>query len=445
MFRSCSSAPARARQRALQGAISVLLIFSSALGYAQDSSGVEVELVRRARVETILRVALDKNPDLREAESRTLAARERAPAASRLPDPEFKYELWGQPLARPLALDEAQMHMFGLKQMFPAPGTLGAQSRALGEQAAAADDIQRARAEDIAVRVRRAYAEYYRADREYRIHVEHAALASQVVELARAMYRGGRGSQQDVLRASVALSRLHTDIALIERDRSTARALLNTLMARPIDAPLGPPAEPNLAKSELRLEELERQAAARPEVRAAEHVARSRQGEIDAARAGGRWPSFMVGVDYQYMPTMDEPHGYGVMISMSLPWLNPRYGEEARAAEAEFAAEQSAVTSVRNAARYQLHEAVARARAARATLTVIDRDVLPQARQSFEAAQAVYRGGQGDSLGLLDALGSLLEVRIDRERAVAELSAALADVDRATGRASPKALAKKEK
>ncbi|HEY8946870.1 MAG TPA: TolC family protein [Polyangiaceae bacterium] len=397
-------------------------------------AGREAELEREARLETIIRIALARNPDLAEAGARARALRERAPAAGRLPDPEFKYELWGGPLRRPYALDEAQMHMFGLRQMFPAPGSLQAESRALSELMLAAEQMQRARALDVIARVHRAYAEYYRADREYHLYREHAAIAEQIVELLRAMYRAGRGTQQDVLRASVEVGRLQASLAMIERQRRSAHALLNTLMARRADAPLGPATtlSPNDAK--VRIRELERQAMSRPEVAAAEHTARSRESEVEAARASGRWPSFMVGLDYQYMPTMHDPHGYGVMFSMSVPWLNPRYGEQVRAAEATLEAERSALSSIRNAARYELYDAVARAEAARGSLEIIDRDVLPRAKQSFEAAQAAYRGGQGDSLGLLDALRSLLDIRIERERALAELAAALADVERAGGR-----------
>jgi outer membrane protein, heavy metal efflux system len=393
----------------------------------------DAELAREARLPRILALALERNPELDEARARSSAARERAPAAGRLPDPEFKYELWGGPLLRPYALDEAQMHMFGLRQMIPAPGTRGAEERALAEVAQVAEQMGRAREQDIAARVRRAYAEYYRADREYRIHLEHAALAEQIIEFARAAYRAGRGNQQDVLRSALVLSRLHTDVALVERDRRSARALLNSLMARAVDAPLGPPAALDGSRAVPKAQELEKKVGARPEVVAAEHAARSRDQEVEAARASGRWPSFMVGVDYQYMPLMDEPHGYGLMFTMSLPWLNPRYGEEVRAAEANRKAEQSAVDSIRNAARYELHEAVSRAEAAHQSLTLLEQQVLPQARQSFEAAQAAYRGGQGDSLALLDTLRSLLEVRIERERALAAWSAAMADVDRAAG------------
>jgi outer membrane protein TolC len=83
--------------------------------------------------------------------------------------------------------------------------------------------------------------------------------------------------------------------------------------------------------------------------------------------------------------------------------------------------------------RFELYDALERLKAAREALTILDRNVLPQAQQSFELSQATYRGGQGDSLGLLDALNSLLDVRIERERALARVEVALADVERAAG------------
>jgi outer membrane protein TolC len=334
---------------------------------------------------------------------------------------------------RPLALDEAQMHMFGIRQSFPAPGSLGAQSEAAEAQAKVASETRRAREQDLVARVRRAYAEYYRADREYRIHIEHAGLAQRTLDMARASYQGGRGNQQDVLRVVVAMSRLHNDIATIDGERRTARGLLNTLMARPTDAPLGPPAAIDPAKVEVRADELTRTSEGRPEIVAAESAIRARESEVDAARSTGRWPSFMVGVQYMYMPMEQEPHNYGVTLSMSLPWLNPRYGEEVRAAEARVSAERSALSSVRNAARYELFEASERLKTARESFVIIERDLLPQAQQSFESAQAAYRGGQGDSLSLLDALQSLLDVRIERERALARVETALANVERAVG------------
>jgi outer membrane protein TolC len=227
---------------------------------------------------------------------------------------------------------------------------------------------------------------------------------------------------------------LHRDLTAVEADRRSARALLNSLMARRVDAPLGPPSALEPSSVQVRLDELEPSLAARrPEIAAAESAVRARESELDAARSSARWPSFMVGLQYMYMPREDEKNNYGVTLSMSLPWLNPRSREEVRAAEADIAAEQSALSGARNAARFELYDAAQRLRAAQESFAIIERDLLPQARQSFEAAQAVYRGGQADSLALFEALRSLLDIRIERERALASLESAVAELERAAG------------
>ena len=56
-----------------------------------------------------------------------------------------------------------------------------------------------------------------------------------------------------------------------------------------------------------------------------------------------------------------------------------------------------------------------------------------QARRSLEATQAAYAAGHGDALGLLEALRSYLQVRIERVRALAELASSEADLKRAAG------------
>jgi len=434
----------RRRRNALARVATALLMLLLVRVAAAESAGthanlakLEQSLAREASLPAIIELALARNPDLSEARDRARAAREGAPAPGNLPDPEFEYQLWAAPLKKPYALDEAQMHMFGIRQTFPAPGTRGAQEGAATEQAAVLSEARRARELDLVARVRRAYAEYYRAYREHAVHLEHGSLMQQALEATRGAYRGGSGTQQDVLRASVEAARVHNDVAVVGADLATARGLLNTYMARPFDAELGPPAALDPGKMTLRADELERSLGQRPEIAAARSAVRARTRELEGARAGGRWPSFMVGVQYMYMPPEPDPHNYGVTFSMSLPWLNPRYGEEVRAAEARVAAEQSALSSSWDQARYELFSALERLKAARESLTILDRDVLPRAEQSFESARAVYRGGQADSLSLFDAIRSLFDVRIERERALARVETALADVERAAGKPIP--------
>ena len=112
--------------------------------------------------------------------------------------------------------------------------------------------------------------------------------------------------------------RIGLALATIDADRRSAKALLNTLMARPVEAPLGPPTAIEPHEVDVRLGELERLVVSRrPEVAAAKSAIRARESELDAARANSRWPSFMVGLSYMYMPMEDERNNYGVMLSMS--------------------------------------------------------------------------------------------------------------------------------
>jgi len=402
---------------------------------AEPAPADEAELAGSARLDTIVRLALERNRDVAENQARERAAQARSQAASRLPDPELKYEQWGVPLARPYALDRAQTLMLGVRQTFPAWGSLDARGRAAAEEAGSARDASRARRQEVVARVRRTYATYYKAEQELRLHLEHVGLTSRVLELARLNQRTGHGSLQDVLRLELELTRLHTDVARIEGEQRSSRALLNALMDRPLEAPLGPPEDLAVVPGKD-IATLERSIDAnRPEIGSAARAVRRSEAMLDGARRSARFPNVMVGVDYWYMPTFpsDMRHAYGAMVGINLPWLSGRRGDEEREAEQTVQAEQHALESTKNVVRYELHDAAARLEAARQSFTIIDQELLAQARRSLEATQAAYAAGQGDAVGLLDALRSYLQVRIERVRALAELASSQADLERAAG------------
>lgn len=380
---------------------------------------------------SILRIALAHNPDLGEEQARIAAARARTRQAVRLPDPQLKYEQWGVPLGRPWALGEAQMLMIGVSQTFPGVGVFDARGRVAAEDERMAVAQEDSRRRDLRVQVRRAFADYYRANREIALHREHAELTAQLVELARAGYRAGQRTQQDVLRLSLELARFHGDIAHLEQEEQSARALLNALMNRPSDAPLGRPAELPAIEAprpvSVEGDVLERRA----EVAAARAAVSRGEAALDLAHREATWPTFMVGLDYANMPTMEDPHAYNAMLSMSLPWLNAGRRDAIRAAEETLTAERRAFESVQNAVRYQVRDARAKHEAASATLAIVDVDLLPEARRNLEAAQAAYAAGRGDAMALVDALRSYLDVDVDRLRGLVHLENTAADLERA--------------
>jgi outer membrane protein TolC len=421
-------------------ALAALVAASPARAAEPDpaSDADERELATAARLPTILRVVGRHNADLRELAERAHAAEARAGAAARPPDPELKGELWGVPLAHPVSFNRADTIMLGMRQALPAWGTLDARERAAREDAGAAAETVETRRQELAAEARRAFSAYARADREARLHLEHAGLTSRIVELARSQYEAGRGTQQDLLDAEVELGRLHLEVAGVERQRRSSRALLNALMGRDADAPLGPAPEvepssalaaepPATDDADRRLDDR------RPELRAAARAVKRSEATLDLARREASLPALMVGADYWYMPMAESHHGYGAMVTMSLPWLNPRRRDEVRAAERASAAERGALEAQRTAARFQLRDADAKQQAARDVLRLLHERVLAGARRSYEAAEAQFQAGRGGVAPVLAAARGYLQVRIDEVRAVAELEASRADYARAAG------------
>jgi len=296
------------------------------------------------------------------------------------------------------------------------------------------DQSLRARDRDVVAEVRRAYGQYWRAELEYRVHQEHVGLLSRIVDVSRGHYQTGHGSQQDLLRLTVELSQLHNDVATLEQERQSSRALLNMLMGRAPEAPLGPPPEDAIQLEAARADggpaDLDQR---RPEIAGAARMIRREEAALDLAQRSARWPSVTVGADYWYLPQQPASNAYGAMVSIDLPWLNPRHREEVAEAEHALAADRHALEARRNQARFEERDARVRVDASGQAVRIIDGDLLPLARRSYESAEAAYEAGQGSALALLDAMRSYLQVRLERTRALARLDASRADYDRATG------------
>ena len=394
----------------------------------------EAALATRADLAALIRIAMVQNPDIAEASARVRATHATAQGTERLPDLELKYEQWGVPLTRPYALNDAATLMIGVRQTFPAAGVRGAERNAVDELTASDASKVVTHRLDVIHAVTRAYIDYAVAERERQIHLAHVELVTQILGLTQDLYRVRKGSEQDVLKLQLMLSMLHRDVVTIELRRRQASIVLNTLAGRAADAPLGPPAEIKPQRPAAPVAAYEARALARrPEIAAVVHLVKREDAMIRSATRAGRWPSIMVGLDYWFQPTSDVRNAYGAMVGINLPWLNGKHQDDVDAAQAARDAESHAVVSTQNQVRRQVHEAYAQVAAMIEASRIAHEDLEPAAKHSLDAARAAYGSGAGDALAVLDALRSLLDVRLDQVRADAEIARAIADLERAAG------------
>ncbi len=403
----------------------------SALFQAQAAADMRAPAISLDEAE---RIALERNPQIAVAVHKVAVSQAHVPLAGALDDPMAMYRAWGVPLNQPGNFNAAQ-NMFSISQTFPGRGKRPLESDiARSDVGIAQSQLDQVRLE-VRVSVRKAFNDLLRAQEEMRIHDQHVALARQAIEAARIKYAVGKVSQQDILKAQVALTALAEHMVRFDRDADIARAHLNTLLGRDPSTPvraLGAYAEPAPLPS---LDQLEAVALeSRPDLKAAgQMVERSRQEQALARRS--MTPDFTVSGGYMLMqPDAAMRNAYMLEGSMSLPWLNRgRHNAEIAEASAKVGEQGAELDALRNAAFGEIQEARVEAASAR-KLAAIYRDQLrPQAEVTLQASVIAYENDKTDFLDLLDSQMVVINIDLAWLQAAADYDARLADLELATG------------
>jgi outer membrane protein TolC len=332
--------------------------------------------------------------------------------------------------------------MFMYSQSLPGGG-----KRQLQTQVADADvDIAKAEVEarrrDVLAQVRRAFYELLQNQSGLRFHDEQAALARQGLESARIKYVVGKVPQSDMLKAQIALTRLVEHLVMLQQDGDLARARLNTLLGRDPGSPLdvvGDYSPPSPLPGLLDLEKLALDN--RPELAAISATIRQSETRSKLAEKS-LTPDYTLSGGYMLMPDDSRYRNtFAAEITVTLPWLNRgRHNAEIAEASAVVAAEKADYESRRAAVFAEIEESLVRTRVAQ-RLVGLYRDTLrPQAQAVLKATTAAYQTDRTDYLNLLDSQNTTLDVELDYIRAVSDLEARMADLERAVGTPLPRIL-----
>ncbi len=418
------------RQRlCLTVASALVMFFSSGLSQAQDGDSV---LRNRLVLPELIQEVLAHNPELVAARKQWEAATNRIAQVRSLDDPILSLQLWNVP--QPFNVARTENHIFGLSQNLPFPGKLGLKGEVASRSADMTEQAVRAKERELVARLKQVYYDLFLAQKAIQIHHEQVELLRQFVAIANAKFRGGMGSQADVLKAQVELSLLFQHLPVLEQRRKTAGAMLNTLLDRDASSPLGIAQEPAQLLVERPLDDLHSLALNdRPELKAAElDVQRSEQSRALAQRQ--YYPDFNVAV--QRFQNFQANDGFGAYVSMSIPfafWTKPKYDAGVQEAEAAVSVAQAQQHTLENLTRFQINDLLAKLRATDQVATLYRTTILPQAEQSLESARAGYRAGKGGFLDLIDTQRAWRGFQLEYFKALVDRQYRLAELEQVVG------------
>lgn len=403
-------------------------------------------------VDVYIQEAMERNPGIQAAAADARAKLERIPQVMSLPDPLVRA------VGRPEPIQTAAGDMYftlGVAQTIPLLTKLERAGNVAAAETRMALERLNARRVQVIADVERAYWQIYRLDRYVEITRQNRLLLEDLERVVDTQYRVGKVQQQDLLRVQTELAKLRDDEHRLRLRRTSAVAALNQLTDHPSSRPI-PITEPvDVPAVQADVESLVALAASdSPELAALrEQVIRDRE-RIELANLG-YWPDVTVGFEWNYVDPRDPfipsvnpftgmrpqinrksevgDDNWALTVQMNVPIWSRRIEAGKREARQRWLASQSELHAAENLIAFRIFDAWARVEAQQHTLRVLEAQLIPQSRQTYEVTLTDYQAGETDFVSLIDTWRRWLDFELMRHRETVDLETALADLQREVG------------
>jgi outer membrane protein, heavy metal efflux system len=404
--------------------------------YEAGTTAEEVPLVNDTlKLEAVLTYAQEHNPSIRAAKERVLAAQERPAQVSALEDPMFTYE--GFNIPENFDLTHTDNNILKLSQKLPFPGKRRLRSEIAQHEAAGAKQEVRMAEVTTRAEVTKAYYDLWQVHQNLLIYSRDKELMAQFATIAEKKYAVGQVSQPDVLRAQVELTRLINRVTTETLRMGEVSAMLNGLLSRPPEAPLGVPQDPPTPVVRQTLAELaELTLQTRPEI-AVKAVAINRNIAALALAQKAYFPDFEVYAERFFNGGRKD--GFGLIFSVTIPLAyRQKYDAGVAEARAQLDASKADLRAAQDIALAQVKGALVRAQTAVELVNLFTQTHIPQAEQALASSRISYQTGQLDFLSLIDSLRVVEQVHLEHLAATADFEKACAELERAVGQTLPR-------
>ncbi len=265
--------------------LSLFLLFSLS-GIAQGEKEI---------LDEYLRIAADNNPGLKAKFNDYMAAMEKVPQVETLPDPQFAFGYFINPVETRVGPQRAN---FGLKQAFPWFGTLAAKRDAASEMAKASYEIFENSKSNLFFEIKAAYYNYYFMEKAIDITKENMEILRIFKNLSLVKIESGSATIVDELRVELELNDLENQLALFIDSRKVFKNKFNNLLNRDNSLFIEVPKE--LWQDELpydNLTILDSIYSNNHEIKSIDHKLNAFINQEEAAKREGA-PKFTLGINY---------------------------------------------------------------------------------------------------------------------------------------------------
>lgn len=412
----------------------LLVLFTSVNGYLY--SQVPDSLLQ---LEHIIQEVISNNPNLESYHQQWDASRTRISQAQALPDPVLGLNLMNLPM-NSFSFNQEPMtgKQLTIMQMFPFPGKLDLQGSIAESESMIAEQQFHELQNQLIKQAKLIYYDLSYVEVALETVHNNKDLLSDFVSIAETRYEVGRGLQQDVLRAQVALSKMiDQELKLIQK-KVDLQAQLNALMNKPANLPLGKAVISEQLKIVASLDSLMLVASSkRPLLKAWNIKLDQSEQRVNLAQKN-LYPDFSVGVAYTQRNELDNGmNGYdflSAMFSIKVPiYSKNKQSQKLQETRILQGSTESNLESIRSGIEEQIQLTLSSIQKNQQLLHLYETGILPQAEESLESSMYGYQNDKVDFLSLLDSELTLFNFRLEYYRFLADYQKDIAALEALIG------------
>jgi outer membrane protein TolC len=414
---------------------SALLLFVSTPVVKADNQD-PMHALERLELPKLIRQAMEKNPDIIAARNKWLSAQEIIETNRALPDPQFTYTYFVDSVETRVG---PQKNIYGVKQKFPFYGKRDLKAEIATKEAEALKASYGAVRQEVVRQVKIAFYQLFYISTIVDITHNEKEILKRFEQIALLKYETGKGSQQNVLKVQVEISRLKDRLLSLVNMKQTAAARLNILLDRSPDHPLGKLVQPEFRDFFFIKPQLVKMAQEnRPELKSGTAWIAKSDRVLSLAKKD-YYPDLTIGANYIEVdegPLNFSDNGKdasNVMFSINIPIWQQKRSARVVSASKMVQAQKHAYQSLLNRTLFEIEDNLFKIQTARETFLLYQNVLIPQAEQSLKSAEAGYITGIGNFLDLLDAERVLLKIQFGYWKAYADYLKRIADMERAVG------------
>ena len=411
---------------------------------AASPEAARARLAEPIALELLVALGYEWSPGLKSAREKIRAILEQYPQAVYLENVLRQYNAFTKQLDTKVG---PMRHKEMMAMEFPFPDTLALKGQIITEDVLIAQKEFEIALRDLITEIKLAYYDYLFVVEATRINGENQKLLQQMIAIAQAKFRVGQGKYSNVIMAQVELSKLANVIITLEQQRETIIARLNTLLNASADLPLGIPVPVEEERVVSTLSELYALAAQKRQEIQKQKLVISKMGLAVEMAKQMTYPDPTLGASYfENRSIPDLKHTQKMpMTFMTQRTLNPTntawFGHRnsyIHEVNVKIEAMEHGIEELESQLRFVVKKHHFGMETANRSIRLYRQTLLPQAQQALDAANTAYQAAQIDFLSFLDAQRTLLNLRIEEQRALRDYHQHLTQLEQAVGMILPK-------